>query len=138
MEMSHSVEGRVPFLDHEVAEFSAALPLRFKFRDGIEKYILREATRDVITPEILQRKKHPFFAPPIRLRSGGGGKDPLRIHCEDIIRSAAFLDQPFFEPVKARAFLDRASDGKIPTNVAAAATLRMATLSILQRKFSVA
>ena len=138
MEMSHSVEGRVPFLDHEVAEFSAALPLRFKFRDGIEKYILREATRDVISPEIFRRKKHPFFAPPIRLKSGGGGKDPLCIHCEDIIRSAAFLDQPFFDPVRARAFLDSASDGNIPPNVAAATTLRMATLSILQRRFSVA
>jgi len=138
MEMSHSVEGRVPFLDHRVAEFAAALPLRFKIRDGVEKYILREATKGVITPEIFRRRKHPFFAPPLRQRVDSAHKDPLLSHCEDVIRSKSFEDQPFFEPLKARTFLDRAFEGKVPPNVAAAATMRMATLSILQRRFSVA
>ncbi|MGA7385603.1 MAG: asparagine synthase-related protein [Methylocella sp.] len=32
MEMAHSVEGRVPFLDHHVAEYAAGLPIRHKIR----------------------------------------------------------------------------------------------------------
>src|SRR3984893_15584515 len=49
MEMAHSVEGRVPFLDHHVAEYVAGLPVRHKIRGTLEKYVLREAVRDVIT-----------------------------------------------------------------------------------------
>jgi asparagine synthase (glutamine-hydrolysing) len=137
MEMSHSVEGRVPFLDHRVAEYTAALPLKYKIRGGIEKYILREATRDVITPELYKRRKHPFFAPPLRQAIQDSTADPLRVCCEDVIRSSNFGDQPFFDQIKARAFLDKAAEGRIPADVAAAATVRMATLSIMQRRFSI-
>jgi asparagine synthase (glutamine-hydrolysing) len=138
MEMSHSVEGRVPYLDHKVAEYAAALPIRFKIRGGVEKYILREAGRDVVTPELYARPKHPFFAPPLRQKRQGILADPMQMLCEDVIRSSAFADQPFFDPSAARAFLDRAALGQIPADIAAAATMRMATLSIMQKRFSIA
>ena len=58
MEMAHSVEGRVPFLDHHVAEYVAGLPIRHKIRGTREKYVLREAVRGVITPEVYNRPRH--------------------------------------------------------------------------------
>ena len=64
MEMAHSVEGRVPFLDHKLVEFVTTLPVSFKIRNMTEKYILREAARPVITNTIYERKKQPFIAPP--------------------------------------------------------------------------
>lgn len=136
MEMAHSVEGRVPFLDHRVAEFAAGLPIGFKIRETTEKFVLREATRDVITPELYARQKHPFMAPPAA-RSGGVA-DPLRQLCEDIIRSRSFDDQPFFDPAKARALLDEMTASDIPTSVATSGLLlRIATFSIMQQRFGI-
>lgn len=43
MEMANSVEGRVPFLDHKLAEFALGLPRSLKVRDGQGKVLLREA-----------------------------------------------------------------------------------------------
>lgn len=62
MEMAHSVEGRVPFLDHDVVECLRDMPVALKIRGMTEKYVLREATRDVITDTVYRRQKHPFFA----------------------------------------------------------------------------
>ena len=45
MEMAHSVEGRLPFLDHYVFEEAARMPISMKIRGMTEKYVLREAAR---------------------------------------------------------------------------------------------
>ena len=137
MEMAHSVEGRVPFLDHHVAEFAAQLPIHFKIRETTEKFILREATRDVITSELYARQKHPFMAPPLARTEGVS--DPLRQRCEDLIRSREFEDQPFFDPVKTRAFLDDLAAGNMVTDPAISGLLlRIATLSVMQQRFAIA
>lgn len=63
-EMSHSVEGRVPFLDHHLIEYVNGLPPSMKIRydpeTGVmtEKWILRQASRPFITDELYRRKKH--------------------------------------------------------------------------------
>jgi asparagine synthase (glutamine-hydrolysing) len=101
MEMAHSVEGRVPFLDHHVAEYVAGLPIRHKIRGTQEKYVLREGVRDLVTPEVYNRHKHPFVAPPPR-----GGNDPLSAFCQDVLRSSLLDDQPFFEPARVRGTMD--------------------------------
>lgn len=61
--MAYSVEARVPFLDHEFVEFSAQIPPSLKMRGLREKHILREAMRDVLPLEIVQRKKRGLSAP---------------------------------------------------------------------------
>lgn len=63
MTMAHSVEARVPFLDHRLVEFSASIPFRFKLKSMKEKYILKKAMKEVLPKEILKRKKHPFAVP---------------------------------------------------------------------------
>lgn len=64
MEMAHAVEGRVPFLDNSLCDFTMNLPLHLKINQGREKFILREALRDKLPPWIYQGKKQPFAAPP--------------------------------------------------------------------------
>ena len=49
MEMAHSIEGRVPFLDHHVVEVLRYQPVNQKIRGMTEKFVLREAVRDVIS-----------------------------------------------------------------------------------------
>jgi|TARA_B100001971_G_C18250478_1_gene577791 asparagine synthase (glutamine-hydrolysing) len=63
MTMAHSLEGRVPFLDHNLVEFSFEIPPNYKFNGNIQKYILRKAVKNLIPKEILNRKKHPFVVP---------------------------------------------------------------------------
>ena len=67
MEMAHSIEGRVPFLDHHVVEVLRSQPVSQKIRGMTEKFVLREAVRDVITDTIYRRQKHPFLTPPSTL-----------------------------------------------------------------------
>ena len=138
MEMAHSIEGRVPFLDHKVAEFAAGLPIEYKIRETTEKYVLREAARDVITPELYAREKHPFIAPPLSQAGKNAASDPLRQRCEDIIRSRDFYDQPFFDPTKACAFLDTIASGDATkVTEASPVILRMATFSLMQQRFGI-
>ena len=67
MEMAHSIEGRVPFLDHHVVEVIRSQPVSQKIHGMTEKYVLREAVRDVITDTVYRRQKHPFLSPPATL-----------------------------------------------------------------------
>ncbi len=62
--MAFSREARVPFLDHRLVEFVAALPLNLKLRDGWTKYCLRRGAQGKVPPEILKRKDKLGFATP--------------------------------------------------------------------------
>ena len=61
--MQHSLEVRVPLIDHKVLEFVAAIPFEYKLRGGVSKWILKEAVRDLLPPEILARGKQGFGVP---------------------------------------------------------------------------
>ena len=64
-EMASSVEARLPFLDKELFEFSASLPLRLKSTATDEKKVLRDASRSILPDEVRVRPKQPFQAPPL-------------------------------------------------------------------------
>jgi asparagine synthase (glutamine-hydrolysing) len=63
MSMSVSLEARVPLLDHHVVEFAASLPSRLKQRDGVGKWILREAIKGLVPNRVLAHPKHGFGVP---------------------------------------------------------------------------
>jgi asparagine synthase (glutamine-hydrolysing) len=61
--MANSVEVRLPLLDRYLAQYAFDLPAALKLRGGTEKYILRQALRDLLPPLILERKKMGFSTP---------------------------------------------------------------------------
>ncbi|CAN5659251.1 amidotransferase 1, exosortase A system-associated [soil metagenome] len=63
MSMAASIESRVPFLDHKLVEFASGLPERMKLRGFHTKWILREAVKEILPPEILSRPKMGFPVP---------------------------------------------------------------------------
>lgn len=63
MSMACSLESRVPFLDHPFVEFSARIPDRLKIRGNIQKYIFKEAVKDLLPGGIVHRKKMGFPTP---------------------------------------------------------------------------
>jgi asparagine synthase (glutamine-hydrolysing) len=63
MLMAHSIEGRFPFLDRNVARLAHSLPASMKLRVLNEKHILKRASRGLVPESVRQRKKQPYRAP---------------------------------------------------------------------------
>lgn len=63
MTMAHGVEGRVPFLDHELVELAFSFPQNCKIVDGAGKAVLRRAAAAILPPDVLRRPKKGFNIP---------------------------------------------------------------------------
>ena len=63
MTMAHSIESRVPFLDKDVVEYAAQLPIKYKLKNFNEKYILKRIAKDLLPKQVAKRKKQRFFVP---------------------------------------------------------------------------
>ena len=55
--MAHSLEVRVPFLDHELLEFAARIPTKYKLAGMDKKRVLKRAVADLLPPDFLKRRK---------------------------------------------------------------------------------
>jgi asparagine synthase (glutamine-hydrolysing) len=102
MEMAHSVEGRVPFLDHYVVSVVREQPVTQKIRGMVQKYVLREAVRDLITDTVYRRPKHAFLSPPAALNPNGR----LNVLIQDTLRGPALASIPFFDQPRVIDLLD--------------------------------
>jgi asparagine synthase (glutamine-hydrolysing) len=60
--MAHSLEVRVPFLDHRVVEYCAGIPAELKVRRLTTKYLLKRASRGILPDRIIDKRKIGFFA----------------------------------------------------------------------------
>ena len=63
MSMAHSLEVRVPLIDHKLVEFAMGIPPGLKLNNGQGKWIFAEALRDVLPAEVLRRPKRGFEMP---------------------------------------------------------------------------
>lgn len=60
MSMASGVEVRVPFSDHHVVEYVYNVPWEIKFKNGVEKALLRTAMKEYLPEQFLNRKKSPY------------------------------------------------------------------------------
>jgi len=135
MEMGHSIEGRVPFLDHRVVEVLRSQPVNQKIRGLTEKYILRESVRDVITDTVYRRQKHPFLAPPASLNPQGR----LNAFLQDTLRGPHLASIPFFDQKKVIGILDEVDHLDDGGRIANDSTLMfIASACVLQERFQLA
>jgi asparagine synthase (glutamine-hydrolysing) len=89
--MSTSLEARVPFLDHDLVEFTMDIPQSWKIREGEPKYLLKKAIKGLIPDEIIRRKKMGFGAPMREWLRGEFGKQ-----AESSILGSPLLKRGFF------------------------------------------
>ena len=122
MEMAHSIEGRVPFLDHHVVETICSQPVNQKIRGLTEKFVLREAVRDVITDTVYRRQKHPFLSPPAALNP----EDTFETFVQDTLRGSVLASIAYINQKEVVNLLDR-----LPTMDEGARTANDAVLMIL-------
>lgn len=91
--MAVSLETRVPFLDHRVADVVARIPVDFKVRDGRGKYMLRKLLYGLVPRELVERPKTGFGIP-----VGEWIKGPLRPWAEDLLDPGAMRAGGWFNP----------------------------------------
>src|SRR4029079_929010 len=100
MTMAHSIELRVPFLDHSFVEFAASLPSHMKLRKTgrhtySEKHILRKAVEGSIPDAVLNRPKAGFFVPVWSLFD-----TDLRTMAWDLFHSRSFTQSGLFDELR--------------------------------------
>ncbi|NNF29723.1 MAG: hypothetical protein HKN73_21040 [Gemmatimonadetes bacterium] len=133
MDMAHSVEVRLPFLDHKLFELTREIPTEVHARGGQQKWLLREAARPVVTDEVYRGVKHGFMAPPSTLMPGS------RLHqlIQDTLRSQSMARLPFFDEAAVKKLLDRMAAGSPAANASLDPLLMMMTsLCILQDRYA--
>lgn len=93
MSMAASIEARVPFLDHQLAEFVSALPDRYRVRGLTTKWILREAGKRIIPAAILKRPKVGFRVP-----VNAWFRHEMRDFLVDHLQGAQSRTRAYFDP----------------------------------------
>jgi asparagine synthase (glutamine-hydrolysing) len=89
--MAHSLEVRVPLLDHTFCEYAASLPTDVKLRGGEGKYVLKKALEPHLPHDIMYRAKKGFSIPLADWLRG-----PLRQAVRDGVLGARLLDTGIF------------------------------------------
>jgi asparagine synthase (glutamine-hydrolysing) len=107
MSMAASIESRVPFLDHPLVEWVSALPSRYKLRGYTTKWVLREAMRPHLPPEILSRKKMGFPVP-----VGAWFRGPFRHVLDEYVLGARAAERGIFDGGAVREMVARHAAGE--------------------------
>lgn len=91
--MANSLEVRVPLLDHILVEFAAKIPGSMKLHNNKLKYIFREAIKDLLPEEILNRPKAGFHVP-----VASWLKRELKPLIREYLTPSKIASQGFFDP----------------------------------------
>ncbi len=108
MSMSQGVEVRVPLIDREVVDFVAKIPASLKMRRGETKYIFKQAVKDLVPKEILNRKKQGFGLPIRKWLN-----TELREVLQDTLSHDSLKRRGLFDPKGVHDLMNRDSQGKI-------------------------
>jgi asparagine synthase (glutamine-hydrolysing) len=107
MSMAHSVEARVPLLDHRLVEFAATIPPALQLRHGTRKYLFRAALQGVVPAPILARPKRGFAIPLGRWFRGG-----LSGFVRDLLLSERSRQRGIFDPAKVERLIEEPRRGQ--------------------------
>lgn len=107
MSMAVSQEVRVPLLDHEMVEFAAGVPDRYKCRGRRTKILVREATRRMLPDAVVNKPKTGFTTPvPVWLRG------PLRDYVRDVLAPAAVGATGILRPAEVTRLVEEHESGR--------------------------
>jgi asparagine synthase (glutamine-hydrolysing) len=108
MSMATSLEMRCPILDHEFVEWVAALPLKYKFRDGTRKFLFKKLAERLGIPSVLlHRRKHGFSLPLVHWM-----RHELKDGLLTILLEPRTLQRGYFKTSAVRSVLDEHYRGR--------------------------
>ncbi len=105
--MAHSLEVRVPFLDHTFVEWAGRLPAALKLRGRTGKYLLKKAMEPYIPHDILYRPKMGFAVPLV-----GWLRGPLRQRVRARLTGSTLEETGLFEMGFVETLLDQHQSGQ--------------------------
>ena len=106
--MTHSLEARMPFLDHQFLEFAARIPAGLKLRENSEgKYILKKAIEPYLPKEVIYREKMGFRVP-----IESWFRSDLKEFTYDLLLSKSATQRGLFQPQYVQSILDRHQAGE--------------------------
>jgi asparagine synthase (glutamine-hydrolysing) len=130
-EMAHSVEGRVPFLDHRLFETARRISPEVHLHGGAKR-LLRDAMRGVVPERIRLREKRPLLAPPIDFKADRRARELVF----DVVGSRTFKNVPFFDSARVLRWLESLESQTGPDRQAAEPVLMMILSAwALQKQF---
>jgi asparagine synthase (glutamine-hydrolysing) len=107
MSMARSLEVRVPLLDHVLAEFVLALPVRTRFPRWRLKGLLRDSVRDLLPEPVLSQRKHGFTVPVSRWF-----RDDLTGFAQDVLLDPSTARRGYLDVAGVRAVLGDHASGR--------------------------
>lgn len=105
--MAHSIEVRVPLLDHQLVEWIASLPVTLKRRGSEGKYLLKKSMESRLPNEILYRPKKGFAVPMAAWFRG-----PLRERLRAALSSEALQAAEIFDSRRLQTLFERHDSGR--------------------------
>ncbi|MBU0898220.1 MAG: asparagine synthase (glutamine-hydrolyzing) [Nanoarchaeota archaeon] len=93
--MAHSVEARVPFLDHRMVEFAGTVPPKYKTGMRQEKIIIRKAMQGIVPKETINRKKQGFHVPIEKWFQGELKEVAQNMLSESVIEKRGYFQYPY-------------------------------------------
>ena len=103
MGMGNSVEGRYPFLDYRVIEFSAKLPDSYKLNCLNEKFILKQISKGKIPDSITKRSKQAYRAPIVSSFFSPGAPS----YVKEILSEKRISEYGKFDPAKVMSLIHK-------------------------------
>ena len=103
MAMGNSVEGRYPFLDYRVIEFSAKLPDSYKLNCLNEKFILKQISKGKIPDSITKRSKQAYRAPIVSSFFSPGAPS----YVKEILLEKKIREYGIFDPAKVMSLINK-------------------------------
>jgi asparagine synthase (glutamine-hydrolysing) len=91
--MQHSLEARVPLLDHRIVEYGWRVPMEHKIRNGKGKWILREILKDYVSESLFNRPKQGFGVPIDTWLRG-----PLKEWASELLDPTRLAQEGFLNP----------------------------------------
>lgn len=100
--MAHSLEYRLPFLDHRLIELAFTMPAEMKINNGTDKYIERKLADKIFPAHIARRAKIPFYLPVEYFLD----KPQFRNLVAETLNETAVKRRGYFEPAKVKALVE--------------------------------
>jgi asparagine synthase (glutamine-hydrolysing) len=100
--MAHSLEYRLPFLDHRLIELAFTMPANMKINGKTDKFIERRLADKVFPPHIARRAKIPFYLPVEYFLD----QPQFRRLVDDCLNESAVKKRGYFQPKKIKALID--------------------------------
>ena len=104
--MNHSLEVRVPFLDHKLVEFCATIPPEMKMKWYKKKYLLKKAVTNILPKEVINHRKQGFVGPMARWLS-----TDMKAYILERLSKGSLGRHGYFEYDKVRRLLDEHFSG---------------------------